>query len=377
MVRVQSSLGTVCLVGHHLQMNEEALHTLLAEAVLRTRVQNTIHDDAPCSIKIDKYLFQGKVYERGRILLKGLGCCIRTCTMCPLPNQGSGLEASVAVERDISYCRQAFSILGTAGIIAIYNNGSFFADCELSPEGRRRIYELLRSTSCQILMIESLPKFITKEKLEEFAAYLPNRRLIVGMGLQSSNRTIRELCALSPVREEDFLDAFNLLRESGFSTKAYALLKPPFLNEHEAYEDCVSTIHWLKNVGIPDITLCPTLVSAGTIVGDLYRRELYFPPRLTTVIKILYMLCSENIKVRVPLFATETSGCMISEPAGCCKCRERIVRAINKYNVSDESAPLAGFECADCELEATANEAHEFFSLPLNERIEYYLKLMA
>ena len=80
-------------------------------------------------------------------------------------------------------------------MICVYNAGSFFNDNEISPEARKSIYDMINKISeIKHVIFESRPEHITEEKMQVLTNSIIGRRIEIGMGLESSNEYIRQMC---------------------------------------------------------------------------------------------------------------------------------------------------------------------------------------
>ena len=68
-----------------------------------------------------------------------------------------------------------------------------------------------------------------------------------------------------------FQAAAQLVQRSGFSIKTYLLLKPPFLNEHDAIVDVLKSIKVLNQNSLTDcISINPVIIQKFTLVEYLF-----------------------------------------------------------------------------------------------------------
>jgi len=347
----------------------------LASMVLRRRTARSDgRATAPRFIGTDVYRLGDAVLGRLRVILQSNGCTRPTCTMCPLPNVALDYaKHRVSAEDYVKQASEALRWSAGHGIVSIYNDGSFFADQELPAEARREIYRLVKLKGCQHLMVESLPEFVDRSKLAEAKAVLGDVNLVVGIGLQSANDVVRELCINSPVKVADFLNVHNLLGEFGFGTKAYVMLKAPFLSEDEAVEDACSTVAWLSGHHVTDITICPLRVAPGTLVHGMLEEGLYIPPALTTVAEVLLRAQGQGCHARVSVFNVHSVDFAARASWGCAVCETRLLEGIAAYNDDPSSVDLEPLLCSHCRGKVRAAEVIASLGDRLEERVESYL----
>lgn len=347
----------------------------LTRLTVRIRThRNSVSPMIPRFVEVDEYRFGNQVYNRIRIILRSNGCCKPTCTMCPLPNEALDPKRSVVLAEDyVEQVRSALLAYPGCEMVCLYNDGSFFADRELQIEARQGIYQLLVAYGCRVLMVESLPAFITEGRLRDARRELKDIQVIVGIGLQSASAEVRELCINSPVREDDFIEAIELLASHGFGRKAYVMLKPPFLTEDEAIKDASSTMIWLRTHNVQDITLCPTRVARGTVVSELFKRGWYSPPMLTSIGECLRNVHRFSCHARVSVFNVHSSDFQAHTPGGCLECEEQLIDLIQIYNRNPLSVDPNTIFCRKCSSIARDRDPISFRNLSLRERVRNYV----
>src|SRR5437016_9724404 len=165
----------------------------IALGIRRNRIQLATLDN-PFSVLDYEFYEGGRTYKRKKIILAARGCTAATCTMCPIPNEAYyGLNLDFTPEDFLRQFHSAFATepIDSYQLISVYNSGNWFANREIPPLARQHIYQTIAHSHCEGLMVESLPQFITPQLMEDARTYLGNKRLIVAIGLQSVNDTVR------------------------------------------------------------------------------------------------------------------------------------------------------------------------------------------
>jgi hypothetical protein len=98
-----------------------------------------------------------------------------------------------------------------------------------------------------------------------------------------------------------------ICREQGFGVKVYLLLKPPFLNEQAAIDDCSNSIKTLIKLGINSISINPMNIQKGTLVEYLWYQNRYRPPWFYSLFK-----CIKKAVKQTDLRSTR----LLSDPSG-------------------------------------------------------------
>jgi hypothetical protein len=171
-----------------------------------------------------------------------------------------------AIPEQIEY---ALERLSPASHVKLYNSGSFFDTGAIPLLDYPRIASL--SAVFENVLVESHPAFIGKECLE-FGRMLEGQ-LEVAIGLETVHPEI--LPRLNKgMTLEDFKKAVGKLQEQGISTRAFILLRPPFLSEVEGVEWACRSIDFAFSCGVDICSVIPVRSGNGTL--DSLAAEGYF-----------------------------------------------------------------------------------------------------
>jgi archaeosine synthase beta-subunit len=335
-------------------------------AELRADVPRRFFDPAkPAEIEINKFWFDGRTIDRIMVVLRSTGCehykDKKGCSMCA-HYDGTTENPVKAVE----YMQQWKSVVSGkalerhAGdfdindypVLCLYNLGSFLNPNEIPPSAARGMFKSIGSLKgIEKTIIESRAEYVIRESLENIRA-VNNGLIEVGMGLESSDFTIRELCHHKNLPELSvFEEAIDLLHEYGFKALAYINLKPVFLTERESVEDAVSTSLYALRHGIDAISIEPTSLQNHSLTDLLSNIGLYRVPWLWSVRQVVEGIYREapdsRLDIRLGGYFDEEilSGSQGASPGvernelfphttsgNCSKCTPRMVEAIKEFN---------------------------------------------
>jgi archaeosine synthase beta-subunit len=304
--------------------------------------------DKPFSTSDYDFYEGGRIYRRKKIILAAPGCTAATCTMCPIPNEAFyGLNLKLTPEDFVQQFYAAFSDgpINSYQLISVYNSGNWFASREIPPLARQRIYQAVACSQAEGMMVESLPQFITPQLMEEARTYLGNKRLIVAIGLQSANDTVRNVCVNTTCSSQQFEYASRLLWRYGYTARVYLMVKPPFLTEQEAIDDAVASISYVAELGYEDVSLCPTRIAPYTVAAELARRNLYTAPSLWTIVDILknaHMIC----KIRVTCLDLDGIDSRTVYPRSCPSCTSTLLNFLRAYNTHHDLSAIDTLNCS-------------------------------
>lgn len=348
----------------------------IALGIRRNRIQpGTL--GTPFSVLDYEFYEGGKTYKRKKIILAARGCTAATCTMCPIPNEAYyGLNLDFTPEDFLRQFHSAFATepIDSYQLISVYNSGNWFANKEIPSAARQCIYQAIARSRCEGIMVESLPQFITPQAIAEAKEHLGDKRLIVGMGLQSADDFIRNVCINTTCTKEQFERASRLLWENGYTAKAYLMIKPAFLTEREAVTETVQSIQYVAALGYEDVSVCPTRIAPYTVIAELAKRGMYTSPSLWTTIDVINEVGSESpAQARVACLDVDGKDSDTVYPRNCPLCTPVILEALRTFNTTRDLSTLNSLDCS-CRQEHLA-DMELVDRRPLEERIQAFLSL--
>lgn len=306
------------------------------------------HEDQPRYVSYDNLrLSSGETLSRKKVILMTGGCSVPTCTMCPFTNENNYGHTRSADR----LLQQIQAVLAQKAdepsyeLLSLYNDGSFFAPSEVPADIQLEIARLVAQMGIRRLVVESLPQFVTRERLQPFAELLGDVELEIGIGFQSAHDVIREILVNTRVSQRAFEGALSLMAELGVIPKIYLMIKPPFVTEAEALTDVIDSVAYLKSRGVEGVTLCPTRVSRNTVAWELYQTGDYAPPNLWTVLEAVRIAHRETA-VRVFCINLRGSDFESVFPDSCPLCADAIVDALLDFSETGNTRAL-DLDC-DC-----------------------------
>ncbi|MBW2996182.1 hypothetical protein KY332_02660 [Candidatus Woesearchaeota archaeon] len=317
----------------------------------------------PAEVEINKFWFENKTIDRIMVVLRSTGCSHyglnQGCSTCghyegttdtPVTTeeyitQWKSVIDGSSIERNLDFDINDYPVL------CLYNLGSFLNPEEVPIEAMKEIFSSIDSLlGIKKTIIESRAEYVTPEVIENIKSV--NKGLIeVGIGLESTNPDIRELCHHKNMPNLDvYLEAIRTLHDYDFRALTYVNQKPPFLTEKEAIDDAVETSIFAFNNGSDAVSIEPTSLQAHSLADYLYQIGSYRVPWLWSVIEVVRGVTKElgagrDLRLggyfdeeilsgsqgvapgieRNELFPHTTSG-------NCANCNERIINAIKEFN---------------------------------------------
>lgn len=285
-------------------------------------------------------LLNGMPMKSSTIIFRTKGCYWGRrggCTMCGYIGDAA---SSPPTPDDLLAQFESVSKRIDHGIVKIFTSGSFFDPGEVPKPVRDKILSQLNLYADKII-VETRPEFVTDKVLA--GATIQSDKLEVAIGLETSNDAIRINSINKNFLFKDFVRASETAKAHGVSTKAYLMMKPPFLTEKDALEDMVkSAIDAAPYASTISMNLCN--VQRGTLVDELFYRKAYRPPWLWSVVEVLKRVHGKTGSVITsdPLAAGQPRG-----PHNCYKCDSAFADAIRKYSLTQDISVFDSLHC-DC-----------------------------
>jgi archaeosine synthase beta-subunit len=251
-------------------------------------------------------------------------------------------------------------------IIKIFNSGSFFDDEEMNEDTRELIYQKISQVDkIKEIVVESRVEFLDKTKLKKMKEMLGNKHIEIAIGLETSNDHIRIKYLNKGLLYDDFLSAVKLCKSYQLGVRVYLLLKPPFLNEKSAIDDCVTSIKKLIELKVNTISINPINIQKGTLVEYLWKKKLYRPPWFYSLIKCLKSAISSQEILESTRIVSDPSGAGTKRGIHNCNdrlCNENMKKILQKFvltqNLNEIKYPEEKMEC-DCKLKYHIQKIYE------------------
>jgi radical SAM enzyme (TIGR01210 family) len=198
---------------------------------------------------------EGEIEGTGIIFLTNKECPFR-CLMCDLWKNTTNESVPVgAIPEQIKW---ALSKMPKVKHLKLYNSGNFFDPNAIPVKDYEVIATLL--SNFETVIVESHPKFIN-EKCLHFKELL-KPKLEIAIGLEIANpKILQELNKQMTL--EEFKKSIKFLTTNGIQTRAFILLKSPFLSEVEGVYWAKKSLDFAYNAGVECCTLIPVRLGNG------------------------------------------------------------------------------------------------------------------
>jgi radical SAM enzyme (TIGR01210 family) len=155
--------------------------------------------------------------------------------------------------------------------LKLYNSGSFFDGRAIPEEDYKRIASLV--SSFETVIVESHPRLINEKCLIFRDMLKPD--LQIAIGLETVHPEILKKLN-KQMTLEDFRNSVSYLTQHGILSRAFVLLRPPFLSESEGIYWAERSLDFAFSTGVECCTVIP--VRAGNGALDLLLEKGHFAP---------------------------------------------------------------------------------------------------
>jgi len=293
--------------------------------------KNHIDPQKPYSWIVEKErTHSGKIEDTAIIFLSNLECPFR-CLMCDLWKNTT--NESVRIGDIPNQIEWALKQMPEVKHLKLYNSGNFFDTRAIPEEDYSRVASLLNDF--ETVIVESHPKFIN-EKCLLFKEML-KPELEVAIGLETVHLAVLQKLN-KQMTVDDFSKAVMFLTQNGIRSRAFILLKPPFLSESEGVFWANKSIDYAFQVGVQCCTVIPVRTGNGAM-DLLMKRGDFSLPMLSSLEKVLeYGIGLSSGRVFADVWDLE----LFSD---CEKCFDERRRRLKAMNLSQKKVDRTACNC--------------------------------
>ena len=293
-------------------------------------IKNRVDPSLPYAWMVEKERTQsGNVEDTGIIFITNRECPYH-CLMCDLwKNTTDKPLPPGAISGQIEW---ALAKMPGVRHLKLYNSGSFFDERAIPESEYAGIASLV--SSMHTVIVECHP-LLVNEKCLRFRDML-KPELHIALGLETVNREV--LGELNKkMTPEDFAGAITYLTANEILSRAFILLRPPFMSEEEGIFWAERSIDFAFDAGVECCTVIPVRGGNGAM-EELKKEGCFSTPDITSLEKVLeYGIALKKGRV----FADTWDLKMFS---GCSICfQERLSRIIS-MNLNQKI--IAGLDCS-------------------------------
>lgn len=208
------------------------------------------------------------------VCFSSVGCRFRKsgyCTMCDY-----GGNRNVTSDEAISGLRDALNeaecsvreiLLGTCG--------SILDEEEMTWETLSVILDEVYRSGVPTVILETHYTTVTLENLARIREALPDREVIIELGLESSNPWVLEHSICKYMNLNALSNTVELIRRFGMETVLNVFLGAPFLSIRNQIRDAHAAIAWAATHGASRVVVFPANIKPNTLLWKLWQDGSY------------------------------------------------------------------------------------------------------
>lgn len=263
----------------------------------------------------------GEIQETGIIFIANRECSFK-CLMCDLwKNTTTDSVPAGAIPEQI---RWALEQMPEIKQVKLYNSGSFFDERAIPVEDHGKIASLV--SGFDTVIVEAHPKLIDRRCLE-FNDML-NADLEVAIGLETVHPEVLQRLN-KKMDVSDFVKAVKFLKRHHIRSRAFILLRPPFMTESEGVTWAKRSIDLAFDAGVECCTVIP--VRPGNGAMDLLMKQGNFEkPSIDSLEEVL----TYGINLNAGRVFADTWD--LSQFSTCSHCLESRVNRLEQMNFGQQ-----------------------------------------
>jgi radical SAM enzyme (TIGR01210 family) len=236
------------------------------------------------------------------------------------------------IPKQIEY---ALARLTAAKTLKLYNSGNFFDNKAIPHEDFPSIAHLIRDFST--LIVECHPKLLSKRVID-FKELIEPVELEIAMGLETVHPAVLPLLN-KRMTLSDFEQGVAFLKSHRIRTRAFLLLKPPFLSELEGVHWAKKSLDFAFETGVESCAVIP--VRAGNGAMESLQEGGYFsPPAIYSLEEVL----EYGIKKRAGRVFADTWDLELFSK--CNKCFKERKERLEAMNLAQQLLPAVHCSCS-------------------------------
>lgn len=290
-------------------------------------IKNGVDTNAPYAFIVEnERLPNGKIEDVATIFLTNRECPFH-CLMCDLWKNTTDKAVPIgSIPQQIEF---ALENLLAVKHIKLYNSGNFFDPKAIPVQDYQNIAAIL--SGFETVLVENHPRLMNHNLLDFQRLLRPE--LQVAVGLETVHREV--LPRLNKqMTLENFRSSIQFLSGNDILSRAFILLRPPFLDEVEGIEWAKKSIDFAFECGVECCSVIPTRPGNGAL--EVLEETGYFhAPTISSLEKVLeYGISLQQGRVFADLWDLERFS-------ACDDCFKRRRVRLDKMNLTQEvSAPL-------------------------------------
>ena len=297
------------------------------------RYFRTLRSHNPKSNYID-YFFSGDFLE---IAFPNICCSYDKNGCCTMCNYGTGnaITNNAMIIKHLMYILEEYRnrtdtlLIGTNGSVLDNKNFQFDFLCEA--------LKVINEFPYNIIIFETHFSTITCSVLQLLKKLLPNKKIFIESGLESSNDIVQKYCYAKPLPLNFVKEKIQLIHDLDMQAYINVILGAPFLTTKEQKQDCLDTVKWILNNNCKAV-IFPLNIKPYTTIEYMYKHALYTPVSLWMLLDVLNSFSDKELEqIDVTWYGNRQdeyvgNDCKTVFPKTCNKCSDKLRVLFDQYN---------------------------------------------
>lgn len=294
--------------------------------------KNEVDPTKPYASNIEKERSaDGTIEDVITIFLTNKECPFR-CLMCDLWK--NTLDHSVPFGSIPAQIEYALERLPSAKTIKLYNSGNFFDRKAIPFQDHRAITDILKGF--ETVIIENHPAFINQQ-IVEFRDKL-NTGLQVAIGLETVQTDVLKQLN-KQMTLDDFSNSVQFLISNDIPSRAFILLKPPFMDEKEGVFWAKKSLDFAFDSGVECCAVIPTRAGNGAL-DELGGQGYFQIPKINSLEEVLdYGINLGKGRVFADLWDLKYFS-------DCESCLQKRKDRMHRINLNQQGEPMVQCNCS-------------------------------
>lgn len=294
--------------------------------------KNEVDSQKPYAFLVEKErMVDGKIEDVAIIFLTNKECPF-CCLMCDLWKNTTDEMVSVgAISKQIEY---ALERLPSTKHIKLYNSGNFFDKKAIPSKDHDAIISLLHGY--ETVLVENHPKLMDREVIDFRDKLKANLQLAIGLETVHPE-VLPKLNKKMTLK--DFSNSVSFLNNNDILSRAFILLRPPFLDEDEGIIWANRSIDFAFDSGVECCVVIPTRSGNGAL-NALEKQGYFHSPKIKSLEEVLEYGISLN---RGRVFADLWDLAQFSDCEDCIGARKN---RMDQMNLRQQVLPKAACACS-------------------------------
>lgn len=224
------------------------------------------------------------------------GCKYSECGNCIMCDYGKVREENLRPEDIKEILKTVINNLEKLPNVLLLNSLGSVLDTEEMPiKNIITLLDELTNINIDVIIFETHYLTINDDILSLIKQKLCNKDIVIELGLESSNKEIREKCLNKYINNAKFIEKINLIKSYGFGVEANVIFGSPFLSNKQQQIDTLNSINWCFENNIDRVNLFPINIKPYTLLYKLYEQGMYLPVTHKDFIEVLNKISKEYI----------------------------------------------------------------------------------